>query len=95
MRFDTAPGAILFAWGLSVSALTNTDDTTYRHVLLTEDGGQIRFFAAHGRLYVTKQGPSGRHVVTTPVEIERADLLISRLSELRALAVAHRLSQES
>ena len=76
-------------------ALTNADDTTFRHVLLTDDGGQIRFFAAHGRLYATKQGPGGRHVVTTPVELDRVDLLISRLSELRAVAVAHRLSQES
>lgn len=77
-----------------MSALTNTDDTTYRHVLLTEDGGQIRFFAAHGRLYATKQGPNGRHVVTTPVSIERTDLLIRRLSELRAVAVADQLSED-
>ena len=78
-----------------MGALTDTSDTAFRHVLLTDDGGQIRFFAAHGRLYATKQGPGGRHVVTTPVELDRVDLLISRLSELRAVAVAHRLSQES
>lgn len=78
-----------------MAALSDTSDTTFRHVLLTDDGGQIRFFAAHGRLYATKQGPGGRHVVTTPISIERTDLLISRLSELRAVAVADRLSQES
>ena len=78
-----------------MAALSDTSDTTFRHVLLTDDGGQIRFFAAHGRLYATKQGPGGRHVVTTPVELDRVDLLISRLSELRAVAAANRLSQES
>lgn len=78
-----------------MAALSDTSDTTFRHVLLTDDGGQIRFFAAHGRLYATKQGPGGRHVVTTPVELDRVDLLISRLSELRAVAVADRLSKES
>lgn len=78
-----------------MAALSNASDTPFRHVLVTDDGGQIRFFANHGRLYVTKHSRDGRHQVTTPVEIERADLLISRLSELRAVAVAHRLSQES
>lgn len=78
-----------------MGALTDTSDTTFRHVLLTDDGGQIRFFAAHGRLYATKQGPGGRHVVTTPVDLDRARLMIRRLSELCVVAEADRLSQES
>jgi hypothetical protein len=78
-----------------MGALSDTSDTTFRHVLLTDDGGQIRFFANHGRLYVTKQSRDGRHQVTTPVELERVRLLIRRLSELCVVASADSLSQES
>ena len=72
-----------------MGALTDASDTTFRHVVLTTDGGQIRYVAAHRRLYVVKQGPGGRHVVTTPVEVERARLMAQRILELCDLTEAN------
>lgn len=71
-----------------MAALSDTSDTTFRHVLLTDDGGQIRFFANHGRLYVTKQSRDGRQQVTTPVSLERARFLAHRVEELCVVAEA-------
>ena len=77
-----------------MAALSDTSDTTFRHVLLTDDGGQIRFFANHGRIYVTKQSRDGRHVVTTAITTERARFMARRLDEICAVSEAYSASQE-
>jgi hypothetical protein len=77
-----------------MGALTDTTDTAFKHVLSTADGGQIRYVAAHGRIYTVKQGPGGRQVVTTPISIERARLMARRLDELCAVAEADRPSKD-
>lgn len=69
-----------------MAAFTDTADTTFKTVFETEDGGQIRFYVAHGRFYVTKQGPNGRHRITTAATVERMRFLATRLNELCAVA---------
>lgn len=70
-------------------ALSDTFDTTFRHVLETDDGGQIRYVAAHRRIYVIKQSRNGRQQVTTPVSVERARLMARRIEELCSLSEAN------
>jgi hypothetical protein len=72
-----------------MAALTDTTDTTFKHVLETADGGQVRFIAAHGRIYVVKLGQKGRHYVSTAITAERARLLARRLDELCAVTEAN------
>ncbi|KTS02509.1 hypothetical protein SB2_25495 [Methylobacterium radiotolerans] len=72
-----------------MAALTDTRDTTFKHVLETADGGQLRFIAAHGRIYVVKLGNNGRHYVSTAIPVERARLLSRRLDELCAVTEAN------
>lgn len=67
-------------------AFTDTTDTQFKTVFETEDGGQIRFYVAHGRFYVTKQTRDGRHRVTTAAPVERMRHLATRLNELCAVA---------
>lgn len=71
-----------------MAALSDPSDTTFRHVLETADSGQIRFIAAHGRIYVVKLGNKGRHYVSTAIPVERARLLARRLDELCAVTEA-------
>ena len=72
-----------------MSALTDAADTTFKHVLETADGGQVRFIAAHGRIYVVKLGNRGRHYVSTAIPVERARLMARRLAELCAVTEAN------
>ena len=71
-----------------MSALTDTTDTTYRHVLLTEGGEQVRFLARPGHLLVIETRPGGRYPLTTTVRLDRARLMRDRLSELIEVAEA-------
>ena len=71
-----------------MAALSDASDTTFKTVFVTTGGGQIRFYVAHGRFYVTTQSPDGRRQNTTPATVEQMRFLATRLNELAVIAEA-------
>lgn len=79
-----------------MAALTDTTDTTFRHVIPTEGGGQIRYVANHGRLQVIQLRPGGRGQLTTNVDdLDEAERHGRRILEVVQIARAQRQQRET
>lgn len=78
-----------------MSNLDHAHETTYRHVLETEGGGQIRYCAVHGRLQVIERRPGGRGQITTNIDdLDAAEHHGVRILEVVQIARAQRKQRE-
>ena len=79
-----------------MSMLDHASDTTCRHVIKTEGGGQIRYVANHGRMQVIQLRPGGRGQLTTNVDdLDEAEQHGRRILEVVQIARAQRREREA